>query len=122
MALKTKQARNRQGYTRTIPAGERFLFVSLCAAIAFETLFFWPGIGNAYTVPKLVAVLLGGALLLPQVCLRLSTRDPSRIPRALLALFGLQMIAVTWATAISMSPSVSFWGGDWRRMGWITQF
>jgi len=21
-----------------------------------------------------------------------------------------------------MSPAVSFWGGDWRRMGWISQF
>jgi len=108
--------------TTPTPTGERILFVSLCAAIAFETLFFWTNIGNAYTVPKVAAALLGGAILLPQVCWRFFQDAPSRHLRVLLVLFAIQIIALTWATANSMSPSTSFWGGDWRRMGWITQF
>jgi hypothetical protein len=100
----------------------KFLFVSLCASIGFETLFFWPGIGNAYTVPKVVAILLGAAVLVPQVFFRLLNDPLSRSRQLLLALLGFQILAVSWATANSMSPAVSFWGGDWRRMGWITQF
>jgi len=104
------------------PQGMSFLFVSLCASIGFETLFFWTRIGNAYTVPKVVAVLLGAAVLLPQICFRLLKDPPSRSRKMLLLLLGFQIIATTWATMNSMSPAVSFWGGDWRRMGWITQF
>jgi O-antigen ligase len=102
------------------PLAGRFLFVSLCGSIAFETLFFWTRVGNAYTVPKFVAVLVGGAVLLPQVCFLL-LNDPPR-PRLLFVLFAFQLIAITGATVNSMSSVVSFWGGDWRRMGWIAQF
>jgi O-antigen ligase len=102
------------------PLAARFLFVSLCASIAFETLFFWTRIGNAYTVPKFVAVLVGGAALLPQVCFLLLNDRPR--PRLLFVLFAFQLIAITWATINSMNSVVSFWCGDWRRMGWIAQF
>jgi len=98
------------------------LLISLCAAIAFETLFFWVRIWNAYTVPKAVAALLGAAILLPQVCIQLFQYPSSRSSRRMLLLFVIQMAAITVATASSLSPAVSFWGGDWRRMGWITQF
>ena len=98
------------------------LLISVCLAIAFETLFFWVGIWNAYTVPKVVAALLGAALLLPQVCIQMLQHPPSRSSQRMLFLFVIQMAAITVATASSLSPAVSFWGGDWRRMGWITQF
>jgi O-antigen ligase len=100
----------------------RILLASVCGAIAFESLFFWAHIWNAYTVPKVVAALLGAAVLLPQVCIQLLEHPPSRFSRRLLLLFACQMGAITVATANSFSPAVSFWGGDWRRMGWITQF
>ena len=103
------------------PPGMRFLFLSLCASIGFETLFFWPRIGNAYTVPKLVAVLVGAAVLIPPVCFFLLNDRRSRSQRSFFLLLGFQVIAVTWSTANSFSPAVSFWGGDWRRMGWIAQ-
>jgi|GEM_PF-3159815 len=122
---KRKQRQNDQAVHTDavgVPFRVRILFVSLCTVIGFETLFFWTGIGNAYTVPKVVAVLLGAAVLLPQVCFVLLNDPPLHSRRLLLALLGFQILAVTWATANSMSPEVSFWGGDWRRMGWITQF
>jgi len=100
----------------------RILLVSVCVAIAFETLFFWVRIWNAYTVPKAVAALLGAAILLPQVCIQFLQYSPSRFSQRMLLLFVIQMAAITLATANSLSPAVSFWGGDWRRMGWITQF
>ena len=101
--------------------GGRLLFLSLCISIGFETLFFWPSVGNAYTVPKFAAVLVGGAILLPQVCFRLLKARPTRLQRLFLLLLGFQIIALTWATANSFSPAASFWSGDWRRMGWLSQ-
>src|SRR5204863_186037 len=68
------------------------------------------------------AALIGGAVLLPQVCILNFRERPSSSLYGLLVLFGLQLVAMTWATTHSISPAVSFWGGDWRRMGWITQF
>jgi len=55
---------------------DRVLFISVCAAIGFETLFFCTGIGNAFIVPKLVAILLGAAVLVPQICFRLTMDFP----------------------------------------------
>lgn len=124
VTTKNKQSRNTR-FTASASSTHRstaLIFGSLCVAIALETLFFWPSFGNGYTVPKVVAALIGGALLLPQVCLLLFRNTYSPSLYRLIALFGFQILAMTWATTNSISPAVSFWGGDWRRMGWITQF
>src|SRR2546426_2908171 len=108
--------------TGLVTTNVTILFVSLCLAITLESLCFWPGFANAYTVPKVVAALIGGTFLLPQVCLWVFRGRASPSVYRLPFLFGLQMAAISWATVNSISPAVSFWGGDWRRMGWITQF
>jgi O-antigen ligase len=106
----------------SLQSGDRLFLASVCAAIVLETLFFWPEIGNAFIVPKTVVVLIAAAALVPQIGARLLAMLSSRSRRILLGLCGAQLIAITWATINSISPAVSFWGGDWRRMGWITQF
>src|ERR1051326_6937040 len=98
------------GRKRKRPAGDAAsresgrLFVSLCIIIAVETLFFWPGFVNAYAAPKLVAALLGAALLLPQLLIFLSRRSSPTAWRRLSVLLSLTLIAVTWSTVNSMSP------------------
>ncbi len=99
----------------------RILLGCLCAAIGFESLFFWARVQNAFTVPKVVAVLLGAAALVPLLCVESMRYPVTRFSKLLIVLFTVLMAAVTVATANSISPPVSFWGGDWRRMGWITQ-
>jgi O-antigen ligase len=116
-----RKARARPLPEKTSAFAAQWLFVSLCASIGFETLFFYTGIGNAFTVPKAVALLLGAAVVIPQICLVLARPQLSRPMRLLLVLAGFQIAVVAFSTLRSISPAVSFWGGDWRRMGWIAQ-
>ena len=119
-----KKKRRDKGDKKLNPVGlsTRTLFVTVCLALTFETLFFRSDLPNAYMAPKVVAVLLGAAVLLPQLSL-LWFRDKSfSLAYSFVGVFVLLLIAVALATVNSMNPFVSFWGGDWRRMGWITHF
>src|SRR5262245_60532698 len=80
-------------------------------AVAVETLALSASIANAFTVPKVIAVLLGAAVLSPLVIF-----SYKRIPW----IFPLQFIVICLCTVFSLNPRISFWGADWRRMGLIT--
>lgn len=103
------------------PAKSSTLLAVLCVVIGMETLLVWGQFQNLYTVPKVCAVLIGAACILPLLLLHLlRAQDYPPSFQSLLLIFGLQVIALALATMLSSSPSVSFWGGDWRRMGLIT--
>jgi hypothetical protein len=122
MKQRTKKPRAASLKEKPPTLASRVLFVCLCASIGLETLFFYAGVGNAFTVPKTVALLIGAALILPQIGLLLLRQPLSKPMRFLLLLAAFQLAALTFSTILSISPAVSFWGGDWRRMGWIAQF
>jgi O-antigen ligase len=83
----------------------------LFAALAAETLCLSGSVPNAFTVPKVVAALLGGALLAPLLA-------ASR--RRTIALFSVQLLVLAASTAFSKNLQLSLWGGDSRRMGLLT--
>src|SRR5438045_6945013 len=87
------------------------LSVLFYSAVALETLSLSASIPNAFTIPKVVAVLCGGALLAPFLVVA---------RRKVLAILIGQFIVLAVCTAVSLNPQISLWGGDWRRMGLIT--
>jgi O-antigen ligase len=114
--VKKKDRENRSSQTSwRVP-----LFTTLCAAVLAESLFFWPRFFDVYMVPKFVVLLIGGAVLLPQLCWVLLQRRNAVSLLPLTGLLALQLLAISWATVNSMSPVVSFWSADWRRLGWIS--
>ena len=81
------------------------------SALAVETLCLSPAVPNAFTVPKVIALLCSAAVLAPFLAV---SRKSTPI------LFVLQFGVLAICTILSLNPQVSFWGGDWRRMGLIT--
>ena len=99
----------------------KFLFAALSSAIVLETLFVSGRIPNVYVVSKVVVVLVAGAVMLP--LLAYCASDPAFRPNSaklITLVFSFQGLALALATVFSLSVAVSFWGGDWRRMGFLT--
>jgi O-antigen ligase len=98
---------------------------SVAAVLAVTPLLILPGYFFYYDVtPKIALVLIAAAVMLPFF---LEDRMPQRLwkhplGRALCVLTLAQSASLLLSTVLSTHPALSWNGGNWRRLGFVSQF
>ncbi len=109
------------------PAVLSALQVTIASVLALTPLLIWPGQVFYFDVtPKVAIVLIGtsiGLLLLQCASMRGRIRrlwaDP--VGRCFILLSAAQLIALLASTVFSSNPALSWNGGNWRRLGFVSQ-